>query len=75
MKNKPENLTEILSAATSAFKDPAVISVVIDASFGFVEVYRNGAMFHIDFEEWILALGGANTTFRGAPDQRANFKP
>ena len=51
MKNKPENLTEILSAATSAFKDPAVISVVIDASFGLVEVYRNGAMFHIDFEE------------------------
>jgi hypothetical protein len=51
MKNKPETLKEILSAAAPMFKDKAVVSVVIEASFGSVEVYRNGAMFHIDFQD------------------------
>jgi hypothetical protein len=51
MKNKPENLKEILSAAAPMFKDKAVISVIIEATFGTVEVFRSGQIFHIGFED------------------------
>jgi hypothetical protein len=51
MKNKPENLKEILSAAAPMFKDKAVVSVIIEATFGMVEVYRSGQIFHVGFED------------------------
>jgi hypothetical protein len=50
MKN-PSNLKEILAAAAPMFKDKAVVSVIIEATFGMVEVYRSGAIFHVGSED------------------------
>ena len=44
-ESKPVNLTQILDSASVMFRDQAVVSVIIDSSFGSVEVFRDGRMF------------------------------
>ena len=44
-ESKPVNLTQILDSASAMFRDQAVVSVIIDSSFGSVEVFRDGRMF------------------------------
>lgn len=51
MKNKPSNLKEILATAAPLFNDKAVVSVIIEAAFGTVEVYRCGAIFQVENED------------------------
>jgi hypothetical protein len=40
----PSTLSEIRAAAASMFSDPAVISVNVQASFGLVQVMRDGTI-------------------------------
>jgi len=44
-ESKPVNLTQILASASVMFRDQAVVSVIVDSSFGSVEVFRDGRMF------------------------------
>ena len=48
--NKPSTLKQVFAAAAPMFKNKDVISVQILSTFGFIRVYRNGAMFHCDEE-------------------------
>lgn len=41
---KPTTLSEIVNAAAPMFKDPAVIFVEVEASFGKVQVRRDGTV-------------------------------
>ena len=44
MKNLPTTLTEIINCASSSFRDPAVISVSVTATWGEVTVSRDGTI-------------------------------
>lgn len=44
MKNLPSSLSEIRNAAATMFNDSAVVSVEVQASFGIVNVSRDGTV-------------------------------